>query len=108
MDENTNLLAETVKALQKNGKEASSVLFVNVGKISCTLDEFAEVANREYDAGFGSPEVSLSAKIVGRNWWLERVEYDGSEGWSFKSIPTQNPHGLVDSETFFKGEEYDD
>lgn len=22
--------------------------------------------------------------IVGENWWLERSEYDGSEGWEYK------------------------
>ena len=26
-------------------------------------------------------------KIVGDNWWLERDEYDGAEGWEFKVMP---------------------
>jgi hypothetical protein len=30
---------------------------------------------------------------MGKNWWLERVEYDGSEGWQFQTKahqPTKN------------------
>lgn len=27
--------------------------------------------------------------VVGKDFWLERHEYDGSEWWEFKSIPME-------------------
>ena len=39
-----------------------------------------------YNAGFGIEEINLSLEIVGDNWWLERSEYDGSEGWDYKEM----------------------
>ena len=27
--------------------------------------------------------------LVGDGWWIERCEYDGSEWWEFKTIPTE-------------------
>lgn len=27
--------------------------------------------------------------LVGDGWWIERAEYDGSEWWEFKTIPTE-------------------
>ena len=27
--------------------------------------------------------------IVGKDFWLERVEYDGSEWWEFKTMPRE-------------------
>ena len=45
--------------------------------------------NKEYDDGYGETEVKDDLQIVGANWWLERHEYDGSEWWEFKSLPTQ-------------------
>lgn len=41
----------------------------------------------EYNPGFGAQE--LFGMIVFDDCWLERHEYDGSEWWEFKKLPTE-------------------
>jgi len=48
-------------------------------------ENFKEVANVEYDSGFGSPQVAEDLIIMGSDFWLERHEYDGSEWWEYKN-----------------------
>lgn len=42
--------------------------------------------------------------VVGDDWWLERHEYDGSEWWEFKRLPSpilsaiRLPKSLQDSD----------
>jgi hypothetical protein len=55
-----------------------------------TWAEFASVAKDfNYDNGYGGEQVELSLVVVGGHWWLERHEYDGSEWWEMKSLPTR-------------------
>lgn len=83
-----NFLEETIKCLQDNGKSPSEVLWVGDRLIGYfTWDDFKDVANIEYDPGFGSAEINDQIIIVGDNWWMERQEYDGSEWWEFKTLP---------------------
>lgn len=88
-----NLRIETAEILQENGKSAADVRWVKFGTpgamFHCTFDEFVAAANFEYDDGFGGNEIGLSVKVVGDDWWLERGEYDGSEWWEFKTLPTK-------------------
>ncbi|WP_421354963.1 hypothetical protein [Streptococcus suis] len=42
-----------------------------------------------YDSGYGSANVATDLVVVGKNWWLERGEYDGSEWWNYKESPKQ-------------------
>jgi hypothetical protein len=51
------------------------------------IEEFIELANEEYNTSYGTNEVELDLKLVGEDFWLERWEYDGSEGWEFKTMP---------------------
>ena len=87
--ETTNLLQETVAELKRNGKDSSHVVWVGHrdGSMAITWAEFEKIADIDYDAGFGSERVANNLVIVGRNWWLERHEYDGSEWWEFKIKP---------------------
>ena len=86
-----NLLEETVEFLKKMGhSERTSiykVIFVTDGQKSCSWKKFKEQADLEYDESFGSNEINLNLKVVGKDWWLERHEYDGSEWWEFKTMP---------------------
>lgn len=76
--------------LKENGKKESDVLWCGSASFGWfTFDEFLSVAPEDYDAGFGGQEVSEDLLVVGDNWWLERHEYDGSEWWEFKTIPTK-------------------
>ena len=91
----TNLLAETNKILVENGKTPLDVLFVASfsggfdGRVPAlgTWEDFAKLANFQYDSGYGGADINMNLVIVGDCWWLERGEYDGSEWWEFKTIP---------------------
>lgn len=92
-----NLLQETLDVLEKNGVDQSQVLYCAIlGPDSFwqeqepfyfSWQEFKELADFDYDNGFGGHEVNSKLVVVGNNWWLERGEYDGSEWWEFKTLP---------------------
>lgn len=82
----TNLLKETLRVLEQNGKAPHDVRWV--GRVGPYTDpphpfgswgDFSKFADFEYDAGYGGAEIESDLKIVGDDWWLERGEYDGSE-----------------------------
>ena len=58
-------------------------------KVDFTDEEYENFLNEldfKYDAGYGEQE--LYGKVWFKdNSWLERYEYDGSEGWDYKSYP---------------------
>lgn len=82
-----NLLEETIEALEEEGLSPSDVVAVCSGKKCGSWDHFAAVAGFEYYDGFGLAEVNEDLKVIGEGWWMERVEYDGSEWWAFKKKP---------------------
>jgi hypothetical protein len=82
-----NLLQQTLEILANNGKTPANVLWVGGGEYAGTWNDFAAVADVEYDDGFGSPKVATDLFVVGADWWLERHNYDGSEWWEFKTKP---------------------
>lgn len=96
-----NLLEETLQALRENGKTEKDVLYVESFPLTTSWEAFKRNANFNYDDGYGCNEISLSLKIVGDSWWLERNEYDGSEWWEFKTHPnagtkrTAFPHEVM-------------
>ena len=84
----TNLYEETVRCLLVYGKSMSDVAFVSGNGHEIPLDNFIESAKSyDYDNGFGGEEVPLDLLIVGKDWWMERHEYDGSEWWEYKELP---------------------
>ena len=102
-----NLLTETIADLTSNNKKPSDVCWCgNEDSGWFSWDKFAELANKQYDAGYGSSEVFDNLKIVGKDWWLERREYDGSEWWVYKEYP-KKPSNKICPETVFK-DDYDD
>jgi hypothetical protein len=83
-----NLLQETIRDLEDHGKTTNDVLWV--GSIDAgwlSWDEFAVIADFEYDAGYGGQEIASDLVVVGNGWWLDRGEYDGSEWWNFQEPP---------------------
>lgn len=86
-----NLLQETIIMLDIHGKTFEDVEWIGTREYSMPIDLFKAMANHEYDNGFGTVEVDYDLMIVGKNWWLEREEYDGSEEWSFKAMPVKKP-----------------
>lgn len=85
----TNLRKETVEILAAQNKTAADIAWVQFGEFFCSWDEFVAAANFEYDNGYGGTEIDVSLRVVGTDWWLERGEYDGSEWWEFKTLPTK-------------------
>ena len=85
----SNLLQETTEILVGNNKTWDDVLWIGGSKFAISIEDFKKLANREYDNGFGAAEVATDLKIVGKDWWLERVEYDGAEEWNYKTYPTK-------------------
>lgn len=83
-----NLWKETIKELEGRGKSFDDVLAVCGNEFQITKDDFKEYANTEYDSGYGAPEVAEDLLVIGADFWLERHEYDGSEWWEFKQVPT--------------------
>lgn len=90
MSLNINLLQETIEYLQKHGHTPGDVLWVGsyCGHTVDTWDSFAAKADFDYYAGYGGQEVANDIVVVGKDWWMERFEYDGSECWSYKKRPT--------------------
>lgn len=85
-----NLWEETIKFLEENGKTFEDVLFIQGEDFKVIKENFEIVAKKtNYDAGFGAQHVATDLVLVGDGWWIERAEYDGSEWWEFKTIPTE-------------------
>jgi hypothetical protein len=34
-------------------------------------------------------EINMTLRLIGKTFWIERAEYDGSEWWVYKEIPTR-------------------
>jgi hypothetical protein len=82
-----NLLQETIIMLSEYNKSEDDVMFVTDGKHINTWEWFKKNADFLYDDGYGGNEISMGLKIVGKDWWLSRYEYDGSEWWEFRKKP---------------------
>ena len=90
-----NLLEETRRKLSIIGKSPSDVRYVGskCGTYSCTWVEFENLADRDYDSGYGCHEVALDLIIIFEDSSrLERWEYDGSEGWEY--VPVIDPYDI--------------
>jgi hypothetical protein len=94
----TNLLSETTAKLESIGKAPEDIVHIGNQVYSCTWDEFTQLADFDYDSGFGSPEVASDLVILfDDNSWLERGEYDGSEWWRYVKAPPipSNPKSIT-------------
>jgi hypothetical protein len=94
-----NLLEETKNKLTVCHKTPKDVLWVGTsdGLEAITWEEFTKLADFYYDNGYGEVEIRLNLVVVGKDWWLERHEYDGSEWWEYKEHPKlqENHKGLA-------------
>ena len=72
-----NLKNETLEILHNNGKSPEDVRWVRCKDFSIPVPLFWELANQEYDSGYGA-QVADDLIVVGDGFWLQRHEYDGS------------------------------
>ena len=56
-----------------------------------------------YNDGYGLEEINTKLILVGKDFWLERGTYDGSEWWEYKSMP--NVNDFVDGAVYIFDEE---
>ena len=90
IDLNLNLLQETLEILSTINKSPQDVEWCGSRTGGYfTWDHFAKIANVEYNNDYGSQEVCYDLVVVGKDWWLERHEYDGSEWWEYKQLPVR-------------------
>lgn len=98
-----NLLEETKQELKDVGKTLNDIKWVSWHGRELPIENFVTVADKQYDNGYGSNEVSMSLLVVGDDWWLERHEYDGSEWWEYKTLPVRPKEAAyVTKEAFWK------
>lgn len=90
-----NLLKETRNVLKKNKKTWEDVEWIGCREFSIAKDSFTKLADVEYDSGYGSPEVATDLLIVGKDFYMDRREYDGSEWWEFNVIPEKKDEKTV-------------
>ncbi|WP_074412913.1 hypothetical protein [Streptococcus suis] len=85
-----NLWEETINILKEHDKTFEGVRFIQGRDFKITKENFEKVAKKtNYDSGYGSANVATDLVVVGKNWWLERGEYDGAEWWNYKESPKQ-------------------
>lgn len=90
-----SLLEETLEVLSDHGKSPKDIHWIGSRTHRVAWDQFEKIADTEYDGGYGSAKVAQDLLVVGKDWWLERGEYDGSEWWDFKQMPKE-PTELLD------------
>jgi hypothetical protein len=84
-----NLWEETIKELADHKKSFDDVIAICGNDFQITKEDFEKYSKTNYDSGYGAPEVAEDLLIIGVDFWLERHEYDGSEWWEFKQMPTR-------------------
>lgn len=90
-----NLLKETKYILKEHNKTLDDIEWVGGSDFSISKKQFIELADSEYDNGFGGQEVATDLMVVGNGFWLERHQYDGSEWWEYKQVPKRMPEKEV-------------
>ena len=84
----SNLLKETIEVLRENGKSEEDVLWCGSEEFGWfTWEDFKELADFEYCNDYGLQEIASDLLVVGKDFWLERHQYDGAEWWEFKTLP---------------------
>ena len=83
-----NFKQETLEELKEHNLTWNDVEFIQTNDFCIKdKDKFLEQMDFEYDDGYGSEYIPTDLVIVGKDWWLERHTYDGSEWWEFKRLP---------------------
>lgn len=87
-----NLLTETRNHLDHDGyKWPDDVLSIQnrEGTLRISTGRFIELADREYDNGYGGVEVAADLVVVMRDGsWYERRSYDGADYWTHVGAPS--------------------
>ena len=80
-----DLYQEIEDALNLFGNTWDDVLWIGSEEVEIEK----EALRVKYVNGHGIQEVPWGLLVVGKDWWLERCEYDGMEGWTHKTYPAR-------------------
>lgn len=85
---NINLYLETIRILAIHGLGEKDILWIGNEKerLDFPNKSLKEFFDFYYYNGYGGININDELYVVGKNWWLERHEYDGSEWWEFKTM----------------------
>jgi len=86
-----NFKEETLDILKEHGKTFDDILFIqgNDFCVSNTKEEILQLMDFRYNNGFSGRKIVEDLIMVGKDFWLERHECDGSEWWEFKQLPVK-------------------
>lgn len=88
-----NLLEETLERMKGVGLGPEDIVFIGSADNEYSMAgwrEFRDLADVEYDDGYGAPEVATDLEIWFQDGtYFVRAEYDGSEWWD-AVIPRAN------------------
>ena len=85
-----NFIKQTKDYFERLNINENDIIWVGSkdGKYACSWNNFVEkFKDLEYHNGFGGQEIANDLVVVGKDWWIERHDYDGSEWWEFKKLP---------------------
>jgi len=85
MTDKRNLLAETKFVMEDRGLTVGDIIYIgdtSQEEYSMSWPKFRQLANIEYDSGYGGQEIKRDLTIVFKDGTqMFRGEYDGSEWW---------------------------
>ena len=88
MKDVNNLLGQTKEILEKHGNTLKDIEWFGSARVRL-VGNLKKALDFSYNSGFGIEEVFEDLILVGKDFWLERHEYDGSEWWEYKVIPSK-------------------
>ena len=98
----SNLKIETLEMLESHCYTVNDIEWVGSDAYEISQGCFWELADREYDSGYGSEEVCIDLIIGMKDGsWFERENYDGAEWWKHM-VPIRRPNMyIVEPKTLF-------
>lgn len=98
-----NLLEETKSMMEEHGYSSADIVFIGCESTghSCTWEQFEQLADKNYDNGYGWQKVMGDLIIVMSDGSrMDRGEYGGSEWWKLTK-PFRMPESIREIESLF-------
>lgn len=84
-----NLWEETNEVLDEHGYSWDDVEWIGCYDFEIPKEDCSKLFDKEYDSGWGCAEVAEDLLVVGKDFYMTRGEYDGSEWWEFHKMPAR-------------------
>jgi len=84
-----NFKDETLEYMKSINKTPDDIAYITGNNKTMSWEIFAKAADFDYNCSYGTNYVNLDLYIVFKdNTWMARSEYDGSEGWTYRTLPS--------------------